>query len=208
MIIIQNKDRIKMKLYPNMMLAYADYPKLMEAFPEEQTRRRAIEMTIRYFGNFDLKYGTWFSTSDNYLDCIMLIPSSECDYSEKRLSKAKCYERKIAEVFFSLSEEDRQKWKDIFDRMEEKEQEADFPEEYIYVDFLSVHPGVQGQGRGTYLLELAKEEAGKVNQPLLLFTNTQRHVDFYKKCGFEELTRIRMDEFGIENIYMIWRCDE
>lgn len=202
---IQNKDRIKMKLYPMMLAAYADYPKLCSAFPDERTRLTAIELTIRYFGNFDLKYGAAFSTSDKMYDCIMLIPSSECDYSEKRLTKAKCYERKIAELFFRLSDEDRDRWKSIFDFMDEKEREADFPEDYIYIDFLSVIPEAQGQGRGTYLLEYAKEIARNEKKPLILFTNTEGHVSFYEKCGFEVLAEIELEEYGITNTYMIWR---
>ena len=126
---IPNKDRIKMKLYPMMLAAYADYPKLSNAFPDDRTRLTAIELTIRYFGNFDLRYGAAFSTSEKMYDCMMLLPSSECDYSEKRLTKAKCYERKVAELFFGLSDDDRAKWKDIFDQMDEKEAEAGFPDE-------------------------------------------------------------------------------
>lgn len=204
---IPNKDRIKMKLYPMMLAAYADYPKLSNAFPDDMTRLTAIELTIRYFGNFDLRYGAAFSTSEKMYDCMMLIPSSECDYSEKRLTKAKCYERKVAELFFGLSDDDRAKWKDIFDQMDKKEAEAGFPDEYIYIDFLSVIPEAQGQGRGTYLLEYAKEIAKKEKKPLILFTNTDRHISFYEKCGFKVFTEISLDEYGVKNTYMIWRID-
>ena len=62
------------------------------------------------------------------------------------------------------------------------------PEQYLYADFLCVSEEVQGQGRGSKIIQAACRFADEIGLPLMLFTNGAEDIRFYQKNGFTELT--------------------
>eukprot|EP00038_Savillea_parva_P003509 m.126743 g.126743 ORF g.126743 m.126743 type:complete len:232 (-) comp11195_c1_seq1:5105-5800(-) len=71
---------------------------------------------------------------------------------------------------------------------------------------MSVTPGLQGSGIGTYCLQKGLDEAAARGEAVLLTTQEERNVTFYKRLGFrviEELDFIT-DEGSIKNWFMLW----
>ena len=92
----------------------------------------------------------------------------------------------------------------FFDELDRKEAELRIPEPYLYVDFLCVADDAQGQGRGSKIIQAACRYADEIGMPIMLFTNGEEDIRFYKKNGFRVVGVTRSEDFGFENTYVMY----
>lgn len=192
------------KLVQLYMAAYVDYPKLDIAYPDLEDRLAAREMTVRYYLSFDAEFGRFYSLDDDINECVTVIHSDEMDFTEERCREADCEGEGFSRAAAKLSPENRQKWWDFFEEFDRCEAALDIPRPHIYADFVAVRPGMQGQGRGTKIMKVICDYADSIGLPVMLFTNTDEDIKFYKKLGFRILDITRSEEYGFVNTYMIY----
>lgn len=192
------------KLFPMMIRTFRNYEKLVGSYPDWDDRQAAIEMVIRYYGVFDFAYGNVYSLDENMTEAVMVMFSDEAVYTDERFEAAGCDSAEFRQAASRLSEENIQRWWDFFDELDEKEVELDIPRPHIYVDFLCVSDEVQGQGRGSRIMQAIKNYADQQSLPVMLFTNGEDDVRFYLKNGFRILAVTKSEKFGFENTYVLY----
>lgn len=191
--------------YEMMMRSFRNYPKLIGTFPDWDDRQAAIEMVLRYYGAFDFEYGNAYSLDESISEVLMIMFSEEVDYSEERLAAAGCDSEEFRRAASRLSEENVKRWWDFFDELDRTEAELEtIPEKYLYADFLCVSDEVQGQGRGSRIIQAACRYADEIGLPLMLFTNGEEDIRFYRKNGFKVIGVTTSEEFGLENTYVMY----
>ncbi len=192
-----------------MRRSFRNYPKLIGTFPDWDDRQAAIEMVLRYYGAFDFKYGCAYSLDETISEVLMIMFSEEVDYSDERLSAAGCDSEAFRLAASRLSEENVKRWWDFFDELDRKEAELEtIPEKYLYADFLCVAEEVQGQGRGSRIIQAACRYADEIGLPLMLFTNGEEDIRFYQKNGFRIIGVTTSEEFGLENTYVMYEPEK
>ena len=192
------------QLYEMMLRAFRNYPKLIGTFPDWDDRQAAIELTIRYYGAFDFKYGNVYSLDENMTEAMMIMFSEEEDFSDERFEAAGYNTEQFQKAAARLSEKDMQRWWDFFDEVDRREADLDIPEPCLYIDLFCVSDDVQGQGRGSKLIQTACRYADEIGLPIMLFTNGEDDIRFYMKNGFRILAVAKSEEFGFENTYVIY----
>lgn len=185
------------------MRAFAQYPKMMHIFPDMETRGPALEATFQYYVPYDGAYGAIFSLDEEINEAVCIVHSSEMGYTEERHVAAGSYGPKYSAAMAKLTPQQRQLRIDLFDRLDELEKGLNLPEPHLYVDFLGVEPKMQNQGRGKKLMDAVSRYAEEQNLPLMLFTNTQADINFYKSCGFKVVGTTESEEFGFVNTYLV-----
>lgn len=191
--------------YEMMIRSFRNYPKLIGTFPDWDDRQAAIEMVLRYYGAFDFEYGNAYSLDESISEVLMIMFSEEVDYSEERLAAAGCDSEEFRRAASRLSEENVKRWWDFFDELDRTEAELEtIPEKYLYADFLCVSDEVQGQGRGSRIIQAACRYADEIGLPLMLFTNGEEDIRFYRKNGFKVIGVTTSEEFGLENTYVMY----
>ena len=144
------------KVYGMMMKSFKNYPKLIGSFPDWEDRQAAIEMVIRYYGAFDFEYGYAYSLDESLSEVLMIMFSEEEVYTEERFEAAGSYSDEFRAAAARLGEEGVRRWWDFFDEVDRTEAELEtIPDRYIYADFLCVSEEVQGQGRGSRIIQAA-----------------------------------------------------
>lgn len=191
------------KLVQTFMDAFQNYPKLMAAFPQQETRLAAVEATLRYYTAYDMEYGDAFSLDQQIREGVCVVHSDEMRYTQQRHQQAGSYGSAFAAAMERLTEAERQRWRDVFDELDELEKGIDLPEPHLYVDFLGVQEACQHQGRGRKLMNAVCGYAKKQGLPLMLFTNTAEDVTFYKSLGFQVASIVRSEKFGFVNTYLV-----
>ena len=162
-------------------------------------------MVLRYYGAFDFKYGSAYSLDETISEVLMIMYSEEVDYSDERLAAAGCDSEEFRCAASRLSEENIKRWWDFFEELDRTEAELEtIPERYLYADFLCVSEEVQGQGRGSKIIQAACRFADEIGLPLMLFTNGAEAIRFYQKNGFRIIGVTRSEEFGLENTYVMY----
>lgn len=199
---IEKKDY--QKLYDMYLEAFADYPKLMKAFPDDEVRREAITMVISYYLAYDLAYGATFSTDEDINEAVTVLFSDEVDYSEERCSAADCENGEFQKAASKLNGQQLQLWWEFFDELDRTEAELEIPAPHIYADYVAVRKGLQGQGRGTGIIQALCRYADEMDLPVMLFTNGEEDVRFYLKNGFRIIGVTESAEYGLENTYMLY----
>lgn len=199
---IEEKDY--RKLYEMYLEAFADYPKLMKAFPDDEVRREAITMVVSYYLAYDLAYGAAFSTDENINEAITLLHSDEVDYSDERCAAAGCENNEFRDAAAKLSRQQIRRWWEFFDELDRTESELEIPSPHIYVDYVAVRSGLQGQGRGSGIISALRRYCDEIGLPAMLFTNGEDDVNFYLKNGFRIIGVTRSEEYGLENTYMLY----
>ncbi len=193
------------KSYDMMIRSFRNYPKLIGTFPDWDDRQAAIEMVLRYYSPFDFKYGSAYSLDETVSEVLMIMFSEEVDYSEERFAAAGCDSEAFRAAASRLSEENVKRWWDFFDELDRTEAELEtIPERYLYADFLCVSDEVQGQGRGSRIIQAACRYADEIGLPLMLFTNGEEDIHFYQKNGFKIIGVTKSEEFGLENTYVMY----
>ena len=187
-----------------MIQSFRDYPKLAGMFTDWDDRQAGIEMTVRYYGAFDFMYGNAYSLDENMTDVVMLMFSDEQDFSEERFEAAGYNTEEFRCAASRLSEENQRKWWAFFDELDRTEAALQIPEPYLYVDFLCVSDDLQGQGRGSRLIQTVCRYADEIGMPVMLFTNGKEDIRFYKKNGFRIVGVTRSETFGLENTYVMY----
>ena len=191
--------------YEMMCRSFRNYPKLIGTFPDWDDRQAAIEMVLRYYGAFDFKYGSAYSLDETISEVLMIMYSEEVDYSDERLAAAGCDSEEFRRAASRLSDENIKRWWDFFEELDRTEAELEtIPEQYLYADFLCVSEEVQGQGRGSKIIQAACRFADEIGLPLMLFTNGAEDIRFYQKNGFQIIGVTRSEEFGLENTYVMY----
>lgn len=183
--------------------AFTDYPKLKFAFPEEYARRNALELTIRYYGQFDMFFGNAYTLDEDAFEIALIVHSKENKTSKSRCLKAGCYSIEYQEIKTRMPVEDRKKRLILFKELEKLEKKIPMPKDHLYLDFLGVAKERQGEGRGSRLLGKICDHADSVGLPIILFTSDKEGRKFYKKFDFEDIESVTSEKFGFTNYYMI-----
>ena len=193
------------KVYGMMMKSFKNYPKLIGSFPDWEDRQAAIEMVIRYYGAFDFEYGYAYSLDESLSEVLMIMFSEEEVYTEERFEAAGSYSDEFRAAAARLGEEGVRRWWDFFDEVDRTEAELEtIPDRYIYADFLCVSEEVQGQGRGSRIIQAACRYADEIGLPIMLFTNGEEDIRFYRKNGFKVIGVTKSEDFGLENTYVLY----
>ncbi len=182
--------------------AFANYPKLMKAFPEKYARHNALEASIRYYGQFDMYYGKAYTLDEDVFEVALILESKEMKTSKPRCLKAGCYSYEYQAVKERMPVEDRKKRLNLFSELIKLEKNVPVPKKYLYIDFLGVAKDKQGEGRGSRLMEKICEYADAEDLPIVLFTNTNKAKQFYEKFDFTEITTVTSEKFEFTNTYL------
>lgn len=191
------------KLIATYKDAFKDYPKLRLSFPDPVKKAAALEASLRFYVAYDMEFGEAFSTDEEVNDGICIVHSDNMKYSEESYAQAGCYSDEYYAAMDILSDEDKAVREAIFDAIDEEEAKIEIPRPHIYADFLGVHSDVQKQGRGRKLMGAACDYAASLGLPLMLFTNTDADVAFYKSMGFKVIAEVHFEEFGYTSTYML-----
>ena len=197
------------KVYGMMMKSFKNYPKLIGSFPDWEDRQAAIEMVIRYYGAFDFEYGYAYSLDESLSEVLMIMFSEEEVYTEERFEAAGSYSDEFRAAAARLGEEGMRRWWDFFDEVDRTEAELEaIPDRYIYADFLCVSEEVQGQGRGSRIIQAACRYADEIGLPIMLVTTGEEDIRFYQKNGFKVIGVTKSEDFGLENTYVLYEPKE
>lgn len=191
------------KIYQTLISAFRKYPKLMASFPDESSRLPAIEATIRYYGAYDLRYGSGFSLDDKINEVAIIVHSEDMKYSFIRHLLSGSYSRKYKAAMKKLSKADQAKRLKLFDELDRLEATVDIPRPHIYLDFLGVKEELHHQGRGRRLMNSICGYADSIKLPIMLFTNTAKDVAFYQSLDFHIIDVTSSNEFGFTNTYLL-----
>lgn len=200
---IQDKDYEN--LYNMFLGAFRNYEKLVGAYPDWDDRQAAIEMVVAFYLAYDWKYGAAYSLDENINEAIVVCHSDQVIYSPEMIEAADCENERFKAAAAKLSPEQVDFWFSFFDEFDRKEAALDIPKPHIYVDYVAVREGLQGQGRGSEIIGRLKEYADEKGLPIMLFTNGGRDVKFYTKNGFEILGITKSEEYKFENTYMLYK---
>ena len=200
---IERKDLEE--VYEMMLKSFKNYPKLIGSFPDWEDRQAAIEMVIRYYGAFDFEYGYAYSLDETMGEVLMIMFSEEEVYTEERFEAAGSDSDAFRAAAARLGEEGVRRWWAFFDEVDRTEAElATIPDRYLYADFLCVSEELQGQGRGSRIIQAACRYADEIGLPIMLFTNGEEDIRFYKKNGFKVIGVTKSEDFGLENTYVLY----
>ena len=191
------------KFYMTLISAFRKYPKMLKAFPDDENRIPAIEATIRYYGAYDLRYGSAFSLDSDINEACVIVHSDDMKYTFLRHLLSGSYSSSYRHAMKKLSKADRTKRLRLFDELDRLEATIDIPRPHIYLDFLGTKEECQHQGRGRRLMNKICGFADSVQLPIMLFTNTDKDVAFYQSLGFHIIDIVSSDEFGFTNTYLI-----
>ncbi|MCF0144381.1 MAG: GNAT family N-acetyltransferase [Firmicutes bacterium] len=200
----KNQEKDYKKAYDLYVEAFAHYPKLAFAFPEWESRQAAIEMVVAYFLPYDLKFGNIYSLDENINEAIAVAYSEDIDFSRENCEKAGCVNDKFNAAAARLTEEQLNYWWGFFDELDRQESALDLPDRYIYADFVAVRTGMQGEGRGSKIIQALCRFADEEGLPVMLFTNGEEDIKFYLKNGFRQIAVTQSDEFKMKNTYMLY----
>lgn len=185
------------------LAAFHDYPKLKMPFPEEEKRQAALEALIRFYGTYDLKYGRGYALNEDMDAAVLIVESAQLNYSSFRHLMAGSYSKKYREAMKRLGKKERKRLRYLFAELEELEKDLTFPEPHLYVDFIGVWPDLQGRGRGYELMNHICDYADTQHLPIMLFTNTEEDIRFYRRLGFEVVGQTHSKKYGFTNQYMV-----
>ena len=191
------------KFYMTLISAFRKYPKMLNAFPDDDNRIPAIEATIRYYGAYDLRYGSAFSLDSDINEACVIVHSDDMKYTFLRHLLSGSYSSSYHHAMKKLSKADRTKRLRLFDELDRLEATIHIPRPHIYLDFLGTKEECQHQGRGRKLMNKICGFADDVQLPIMLFTNTDEDVAFYQSLGFHIIDIVSSDEFGFTNTYLI-----
>lgn len=191
------------KFYLTLISAFRKYPKMLNSFPDDESRITAIEATIRYYGAYDLRYGSAFSLDKDINETCVIIHSDDMNYSFLRHLLSGSYSKAYRQAMNKLEKSDRIKRLRLFDELDRLEATIDIPRPHIYLDFLGTKEECQHQGRGRRLMNKICAFADSVQLPIMLFTNTAEDVAFYQSLGFHIIDVVSSEEFGFTNTYLI-----
>lgn len=198
--ISENESEKVIELY---MKAFSDYPKLMGIFPKNETRKSALEATLRFYCAYDLHFGKGLALDENINEAVLFVHSDEMHYTQERHAAAGSFSKEYVSAVDRLSVKDRSLRLDLFDELDKMEEALDIPEPHLYVDFLGVLPEKQKQGRGHELMKAVIDIADRQHLPVMLFTNTPEDVAFYESLGFRCIGHTVSEKFKFDNTYLI-----
>ena len=183
--------------------AFQNYPKLMYAFQQKECRRAALEATIRFYCAYDIKYGKAFSLDNQVREAVVIVESKQMKYSFLRHLVAGSYSKEYRNAMNRLTREEKKKRILLFKEIDALETRIELPKEHLYIDFLGVKTKMQRQGRGRKLMEYICHYSDQTKLPLMLFTNTDEDVKFYRSLGFHLAGETQSIQFGFTNWYMV-----
>lgn len=198
------KKSDKNKMYNTLMSAFKEYPKLISTFSEKSVRLAALEATIRYYGEYDFHYGCGYSLDDSVSEVALLVHSDEMHYTLPRHIISGSYGKGYRDAMNRLSRENRKKRIALFEEVDALEKDIKIPYPHIYLDFLGTEKALQGQGRGRKLMSCICAHSDIVQLPIMLFTNTDADIFFYKSLGFKTIGIAKSERFGFVNTYLLY----
>ena len=198
------EDREYDKVYDLVKESFKNYEKLVGAFPDWDDRQAAIEMVLSFYLAYDWKYGAAYSLDEEMKEVLVVCHSDVMDYSEDKILAAECENDRFRAASARLSDEQVEFWNEFFDELDRQERKLEIPRPHIYVDFLAVKEGFKGEGRGSRIIGKLKEYADETGLPIMLFTNGEDDVRFYKRNGFRILAVTESEKYKFENTYMLY----
>ncbi len=92
----------------------------------------------------------------------------------------------------------------FFPRFIEMVDTIELPKPSAYLIMIGVDPAFQGQGVGRRLIDYCFDLANEnpENQGMGLDTEDEKNVEIYRRCGFEVVKEMRLDDMPI---YALWR---
>lgn len=186
-----------------LLEAFSEYPKLKIAFPDREKRLTAIEMTLRFYGAYDLAYGAAYSLDESLNEAVVVLSSDYVGFPDELVEAADCYGPAFQKAASKLAPEGVDMWERFFEELDAKEAELQLPKPYLYLDFVAVRKAHHGKGRGSEIIQKICRYADEQRLPIMLFTNGERDIEFYLKNGFKIIGVTRSEEFGFENTY-VW----
>lgn len=183
--------------------AFSDYPKMMKAFPDKKVKEAALEATLRYYVAYDMTFGGAFSLDSEIREGVCLVHSAEMHYTRQRYEMAGSYSPAYKAAMARMKPEDQKRRVALFEELDELEKGLELPDPHLYADFLGVRSDFQKQGRGRKLMSFVCEYAKEQGLPIMLFTNTEDDVNFYKSLGFHVAAVVRSERFGFVNTYLV-----
>ena len=189
-------------MYEMLIEAFSQYPKLRIAFPDEKARRAAIEMTIRFYGAYDLAYGVGYSLDLDINETVLMLYSDYVGFPDELVEAAGCSGEEFQKAARLLTEEEMIRWNGFFEELDRKEAELKLPTPYLYLDLVAVRAGFQNSGRGSRIIRTICRYAEEQGLPIMLFTNGEKDIEFYKKNGFRVIGVTCSETYGFENTYM------
>lgn len=198
------KKSDKNKMYNTLMSAFEEYPKLINTFSEKSVRITALEATIRYYGEYDFHYGCGYSLDDSVSEVALLVHSDEMNYTLPRHIISGSYGKDYRHAIRRLSRINRKKRIALFEELDALEKDIKIPYPHIYLDFLGTEKALQGQGRGRKLMSCICAHSDIVQLPIMLFTNTDADICFYKSLGFKTIGIAKSERFGFINTYLLY----
>lgn len=190
------------KLVDLFLGAFGDYPKLEYSFPKVETRKAALEASLRFYCAYDMRYGKAYALDQQVNEAILMVESEKMKYSFLKHVLSGSYSKKYRQVMGRMTRAEKKRRSALFAELDRLELGLDLPDPHIYLDFLGVKPELQGQGRGRKLMESVCRYADEREVPLMLFTNTQEDVRFYTSLDFQLIGETKSEKFGFTNWYM------
>jgi len=178
-------------------------PKLLKVFPNDYTRKNALEMTLRYYGQYDMYYGKAYTLDEDVFEVALLLESNNVNTSKRRCLNARCYSYEYQEIKVKMPVEERKKRLKLFAELKKLEKKIPVPKEYLYLDYIGVAKDKQGEGRGSRLMEEICDYADAEGLPVILFTSSIKTKKFYGKFNFTEVESLISEEFGFTYICLM-----
>lgn len=197
------------RLYSLLKRAFEGYPEYEDVYDHDPIKSTAgFHMVLTYYGAYNLHFGGAYSLDENMNEAIVILHSDFMDYSDERCEEANCNNEAFRKAASVLTEEEVQKWFDFNVVLDSEEKQLDLPNPHFYVDFVAVSPDHQGEGRGGKLLRKICEYGKSINTPIMLFTNRDDEVAFYKHMGFRVAAQIDVPEAGLHSTYFVYDVQE
>jgi len=182
---------------------FQSFPKKEFFDMKAETVQAAQKAAVWYFVNYEMKYGSAFSSDETIRDSVCVIHSDEMNATQERYRAAGSYGPEFEKAMAKLTGGQKKYWWDLFEEFDRQEANLDLPYPHLYLDYLGVREAWRRQGRGRRMVQAVCDYASSVKLPIVLFTNTEEDIRFYESLGFRELDIISSEEFDFFYTYMV-----
>jgi len=172
--------------------AFAEDAVYAYIFPEPAARLRAMRRLWDALIRFSLVYGEVYTTPDLRGVACWLAPGQTETTFWRMLRTGLALPR----AFLSFERSAQQRVQRVFGVMDRVHAQA-IQRPHWYLWAIGVEPASQGQGIGHGLLQPVLAKADATSLPCYLETQTEENVAFYRKRGFDVITKETLSELGL-----------
>jgi ribosomal protein S18 acetylase RimI-like enzyme len=164
------------KMVDVMTLAFGNDPLARWLYPDSQQYLRYFANFIRLYGGKAFDLGSAFYVGDFVATALWLPPNVEPD------------KQGLMSLFESTIPKEIRN--DLFTILEEKGNYRP-TEPHWYLPMIGTDPVYQGRGVGSALLRHTLNVIDRDGKPAYLESSNPKHINFYKKFGFEVIGKIQ-----------------